>query len=116
MQAKCFHPTGMFVEFKNEAIEQSIPDRFERIVHLYPHRLAVKAGDRSLTYDALNRVANRIARAIVAKRRTGSEPIALLFEHGIDAITAIFGTLKTGKFYVALDPSFPAQRECIHVG
>jgi amino acid adenylation domain-containing protein len=110
IQAKCFHPTEVFVEFKKEEIEQSIPDRFERIVQLYPHRLAVKAGDRSLTYDALNRAANRIARAILAKRGTGSEPIALLFEHGIDAITAIFGVLKAGKFYVALDSSFPPER------
>jgi hypothetical protein len=25
---KCFHPTGAFVEFKKEGIEQSIPERF----------------------------------------------------------------------------------------
>jgi amino acid adenylation domain-containing protein len=110
IRPECFHPIGMFVEFKNEEIEQTIPDRFERIVHLYPHRLAVKAGDRLLTYDALNRAANRIARAILAKRGVGSEPIALLFEHGIDAITAIFAVLKAGKFYVALDSSFPLER------
>ena len=110
IRAKCFHPTGMFVEFKKEEIDQSIPDRFERMVHLYPHRLAVKAGDRSLTYDELNRYANRIARAILEERGEASEPIALVFERGLDMIAAIFGVLKAGKFYVVFDPSLPLKR------
>jgi acyl-CoA synthetase (AMP-forming)/AMP-acid ligase II len=75
-----------------------------------PGRLAVKAGYRALTHDALNRYANRIARAILEKRGSGSEPIALLFEHGIDVIAATLEVLKIGKFFVALDPSFPNQR------
>jgi amino acid adenylation domain-containing protein len=107
---KCFHPSGTFVEFPKEEIAQSIPERFEKIVRMYPDRLAVKDKDRSLTYDELNKNANRIARAILEKRGPDSEPIALLFEHGIDVIAAIFGVLKAGKFYVVLDPSFPQER------
>ena len=93
--------------FPKEDIENSIPERFEKIVRIYPDRLAVKDKDRSLTYDQLNRAANRIARAILAKRGDSREPIALLFEHGIDMIPAVFGVLKAGKFYLGLDPSFP---------
>jgi iturin family lipopeptide synthetase B len=48
---------------------------------MYPDRLAVKDKNRSLTYDQLNRAANRIARVLLAKRGDTSEPIALLFEH-----------------------------------
>ncbi len=103
-------PTNPFIELKKEEIEQSIPERFEKIVRQYPDRLAVKMGARALTYAALNQAANRIARAILEKRGQGSEPIALLFEHGVEVIAAIFGTLKSGKFYVALDPSFPRER------
>ena len=97
-------------ESLNDGIEQSMPERFEKMAATYPDRLAVKAGDRRLTYAALNQLANRIAHAILSKRGPGSEPIALLFEHGIDIIAAIFGSLKVGKFYVVLDPSFPPQR------
>ena len=32
-------PTNPFVEFKNEEIEQSIPDRFEHQVRRYPEHL-----------------------------------------------------------------------------
>src|SRR4029077_8512827 len=105
-----FQPSGRFVDFPLENVENSIPERFEKIVRLYPGRLAVKSGDRTLTYDELNGAANRVAQAILEKRGPGSEPIALLFEHGIDVITAIFGVLKAGKFYFALDPSNPLER------
>jgi len=99
-----------FKEFRIEGVESSIPERFEKIVRLYPDRLAVKMAARELTYDELNRAANRIAHAIVQARGTKSEPIALLFEHGIASITAILAILKAGKFYLALDDSFPAER------
>jgi len=107
IRAKCFHPTGMFVEFKKEEIEQSIPERFEKIVRLYPDRLAVKMGERALTYDQLNHLANQIARTILARRGEGSEPIAILLEHGIDVIAAMIGVVKAGKFYVTLDSNWP---------
>jgi len=95
---------------ENQDFAESIPQRFEKIVREYPDRLAIKMGDRALTYDQLNKAANRIARAILEKCGQRSEPIALLIEHGIDVIAAIFGTLKAGKFYLALDPTFPEGR------
>jgi len=49
---KCFHPTGSFVEFKKQEIEQSIPKRFEKIVRAYPYRLAIETKTQSLTYEA----------------------------------------------------------------
>jgi len=110
IRAKCFHPTGRFVEFKKEEIEQSIPDRFEQMVCMHPDRLAVKTKTESLTYDELNRAANRIARAVLRKRGAGSEPVVLLFEKGAAFIAAILGVLKAGKIYVPVDPSFPRQR------
>ncbi|MGH7844014.1 MAG: AMP-binding protein, partial [Candidatus Binatia bacterium] len=110
IQAKCMHPTGTFVEFTKEEAEQSIPQRFEKIVRLYPDRLAIKVKDRALTYDDLNGAANRIAAQILAEQRDKREPVGLLFEQGVEAITAILGALKAGQFYVALDPSFPARR------
>ena len=110
IRAKCFHPVGTFVEFEREELNQSIPARFEKIVAQYPHRLAMKMGDRALTYRELNSAANRVARAILARLGKGQEPVGLLFESGIEAVTAILGVLKAGKFYVPLDLSFPQER------
>src|SRR5262249_31777520 len=100
----------MFVEFKKEEIEQSIPKRFVRQVEAYPDRLAIKTRSHELTYDALNSASNRMALAILERRGTGPEPIALLFEQGTPVVGSILGVLKAGKFYVPLDPSYPQVR------
>jgi len=110
IRAKCVHPTGTFVEFAQEAIEQSIPERFQQKATKYPEQVAVKTERRALTYHALNRAANRVAGTILTMQGTGPEPVALLFENGVEAIAAILGTLKAGKCYVPLDPSFPRGR------
>src|SRR5262245_52990940 len=99
-----------WVEFAWEEIEQSVPDRFEHIVRQYPQRLAVQVGARAFTYDELNRAANRIAHALLTHRGPGSEPVALLFDHGFEGIAAFFGVLKAGKFAVTLAPFFPRDR------
>jgi amino acid adenylation domain-containing protein len=110
IRAKCFHPTGTFVEFKKDEVEQSIPERFEKIVQMYPDRIAVASTELRFTYTELNQVANRVARAILAQPGKGEEPVALLFEHGVFIIAAILGILKAGRIYVPLDPALPPTR------
>ena len=108
---KCRHPTGAFVEFDVEDIEQSIPAKFELQVRNFPHRLAVKSDKEELTYEALNKLANCIARAIISRLgETGDKPVALLFEQGCQAVAAILGALKAGKVFVPLDADFPLER------
>ena len=42
IRAKCLHPTGTFIKFKKDEIEQSIPDRSEQQICRYPDRLAIE--------------------------------------------------------------------------
>lgn len=107
---RCFHPSGTFIEFQKEDIEQSIPDRFEEQVRRHPHRLAVKTRDHQMTYDELNRAANRVAHGILAQWGEGQEPLALLLEKGPPLIIGILGSLKAGKINIPLDPSHPRVR------
>jgi amino acid adenylation domain-containing protein len=110
IRAKCFHPSSTFIEFKKEEIEQSIPQRFEKIVRMYPDRIAVKTARCALTYTALNQTANRIARAILELSGDKERPVVLLLEKDARALATILGVLKAEKMYLALDPSFPAER------
>jgi amino acid adenylation domain-containing protein len=110
IRAKCFHPTGKFVEFPQEEIEQSIPERFEKIVRAYPDRIAVKSKGGALTYKALNQTANRIARLILEQSGDTEKPVALLLDKDARALAAILGVLKAGKMYLVLDPWFPGER------
>jgi len=103
-------PTNNFIPFAKEEIEQSIPNRFQQQVCKYPDRIAVKGRKHTLTYDALNRSANRIARAILALQGEREEAIGLVLEKDAPMMAAFLGVLKAGKIYVSLDPSQPGAR------
>ena len=109
-QAREVPSANPFISFKKEEVEGSIPDRFEFIVSQNAERLAVKTKSYTLTYAALNKAANRVARAILAQGGAGEEPVALLLGHDAPMIVALLGVLKTGKIYVALDPAQPRAR------
>ena len=103
-------PDPSFALFKKTDIEQSLPARFEQQAEKYPDRLAVKNGGLTLSYAELNRAANRLAHAIIARRGTNQESVALFLQHGIPAVIAILAILKAGKRCIPLDSGFPAAR------
>ena len=110
IQARCCHPSARFVEFRAEDTAQSVPARFEQQVARHGDRPAISSATCELSYRQLDRLANQIARAILARLGDGNEPVAVLFEHDAAAIAAILGVLKAGKCYVPLDPASPAIR------
>ena len=110
IRAKCYHPSGLFLEFKKEEIEQSIPKRFAQIAAKYPDQIGVKSGNCILTYNDLVKLSNGVSHAVLARANGREAPVALLFEPGARVIAAILGALKAGKIYVPLDPSQPPLR------
>jgi non-ribosomal peptide synthetase component F len=109
IRARCFHPSGTFIKFSKKEIEQSVPERLEKIVRKYPEQTAVKTRTHSFSYQELNQLANRIAHAILERRRDVNEPVALLVAKDAPMISAILGVLKSGKAYVPLDLSHPVS-------
>lgn len=103
-------PTGPYVRFEKQDVEQSIGQRFEAQVHRHPDCLAVKTRRGAATYRALNEAANRIGHAIVAAGGGEHSAVALLVEEDILLIAAMLGAAKAGKTYVVVDPSYPARR------
>jgi non-ribosomal peptide synthetase component F len=93
IQAKCVHPSGGFAEFTQDEIEQSISNRFEKIALLHA-RIAVKSGDRCVTYDELNRIANRVAQALLLRFGMDDERIVLLLDHDAPLVAARSWTLS----------------------
>jgi amino acid adenylation domain-containing protein len=103
-------PDKSFEEFQLSEIEQSVGKYFEKQVEKYRDALAVKKGEKELSYGKLNEFANKIAHGILGKVGNENISIALLFEQGINFLGAIFGALKAGKCYVPIDPTFPDSR------
>jgi amino acid adenylation domain-containing protein len=96
--------------FLIEEIEQSIPDRFEMQVHEHRSDLAIGTSTKSLTYEGLNSLANRVAHAILESDIPSGDPVALLFEQDSPLIAAILGVLKAGNIYVPLDTGYPVSQ------
>jgi amino acid adenylation domain-containing protein/thioester reductase-like protein len=83
---------------------------FEDCARRAPNEQAVVCGESSLTYEQLNRSANRLARRL---RRNGAVPdarIALFLDRSIEMIVAIFAVLKAGAAYVPIEPNHPDDR------
>jgi amino acid adenylation domain-containing protein len=90
--------------------EQSIPERFAQTVARYSDYIAVSANSAEWTYAELDERSNALAVQILERAGADRPPIALLMEHGAALIAAILAVLKTGKIYLALDPSHPIER------
>jgi amino acid adenylation domain-containing protein len=107
---RCEGPSNPFCEFTKAEVEQSIPTRFEKQVRLYPDRIAIKSSETILTYDALNKAANRVARAILEQDVHEDQPVALLTDQGAMPFVGMLGALKAGRMHVVLDPRSPVGR------
>jgi len=110
IRAKCFHPSGTFVEFPIEDVETSIPARFEKIARKHPHRFAVKTKTQTLSYVELNQAANRLARVILDRLGTDTRPVVVFSELNLTAIISVLAIWKAGKIVIAVEPSFPIDQ------
>ena len=91
-------------------VEQSLVDHFERQAARVPDRVAVGDATRTVTYAQLDRAANHIAHALLARSPAAEETVALLLGHEARMIEAIVGVLKAAKIYAPLDPLLPPER------
>ena len=83
---------------------------FEQRVRAHPDRVAAVCGDRSLTYGQLNARANRLARALLARRLGREAVVAVVAERNLDWLTAVLAVFKAGGVYLPVEPHFPADR------
>lgn len=104
------HSSVQGFTFEEEELNGSLPKRFARVVSQFPDYPAIKMRTRTLSYADLDRASNQVARALITQYGKACEPVVLLFEKGIDSLIAIFGVLKAGKYYVAIDPAIPQDR------
>lgn len=99
-----------FTPFPLNDVEQSISERFEKQVQLYPSRLAITDINGSINYADLNRLANRYGHSICEIMESKPNQVVLYLDKNIQYLAAIFGVLKAGHCYVPIDPEFPDSR------
>ncbi|MEM9305473.1 MAG: amino acid adenylation domain-containing protein, partial [Pseudomonadota bacterium] len=86
---------------------------FERAVAASPESLAVihdGVAREQLTYDELNRRANRLAHHLIDRGAGPEAVVAICLPRSIDLVVAWLAVLKAGAAYLPLDPDYPADR------
>ncbi|MFY1663608.1 amino acid adenylation domain-containing protein [Pseudomonas sp. Pseu.R1] len=90
--------------------EISYLERFESRVQAHPSREVARCQGQSLSYDQLNRDANRIGHGLIAAGVQGDDVVALFAPRGLPLLSMIIGAFKAGGAYLALDDRHPAGR------
>jgi amino acid adenylation domain-containing protein len=84
---------------------------FERIAKENPGRVALIQGDIEVTYEDLNRRANRLAHRLCLAGVTLETLVPCCFERSIEMVVAFLAVLKSGAAYVPVDPTYPQARK-----
>lgn len=83
---------------------------FEAQVARTPTALAVVSEQEQLTYQEINTRANQLAHHLRLLGIGPEVPVALCVERSAAMIVGLLGVLKAGGAYIALDPTYPAER------
>jgi nonribosomal peptide synthetase protein BlmX len=90
--------------------ETTFLDRFLAQAARTPERIAVRDGQRSLTYQELDVTSGRLA-AILCERGVGPESlVALCLEPAVAVLVAILGIARAGGAWLPIDVRWPAHR------
>ncbi len=82
----------------------------EEACEKFRERTAIEEGDRKISYSALDKMANRIAKALNANHLSKGAIIAVILDGRIELIATLIGILRAGCVFVPLDPEFPEER------
>ena len=89
---------------------RDVLELFDEAVRAAPAAPALRAGGASLTYEALDGAASRLAHRILREVPDQEALIGIPGERRPDAVVAILACLKAGRGYVPFDPEQPPAR------
>ncbi|MDC9588815.1 amino acid adenylation domain-containing protein [Xenorhabdus sp. XENO-10] len=83
---------------------------FEAQVQRTPDAIAVVFEKQSLSYDELNKRANRLAHHLITLGVRPDDRVAICIERSLEMMIGLLGILKAGGAFVPLDPTYPTER------
>ncbi len=110
-RGETFRTAIPLASFPKSEVDQSIPERFEKIVRQFPEKLAIKQGNTSLNLCRAEWSGEPPGQRDPGLRKyPANYQSPFYLRHGISPLIAILGILKSGSFYLPLDPNFPEDR------
>ncbi|SMH62085.1 hybrid non-ribosomal peptide synthetase/type I polyketide synthase [Azospirillum agricola] len=104
-------PAGVVPPPPPAAPHGNVVDLFDGIAAGQPDRVAVRFGERRLTYAELKRSAERVATHLAGLGLPDQAPVCVAMPRAPELVIAFLGILKAGKVYAPLDPAAPAARQ-----
>lgn len=92
----------------NKLIPHSV---FEHVAAQNGPRTAIEEPGRTITYEALNEAANRVAHGLAEHGLRKGNVVALHLPAGVDYVIALLAVAKAGGIFLPLDLAAPSQRQ-----
>ncbi|MFL5542840.1 MAG: amino acid adenylation domain-containing protein [Longimicrobiaceae bacterium] len=92
------------------ALDFAAHARFEAQAAIAPNAPAVVCGDHTVTFGELNRRANKLAHALIARGVGPETVVAVAMERSPALIASLLAVLKAGAAYLPVDPGTPEER------
>ncbi len=94
----------------------TLAELIEAQVRRRPDAVAITFEGRSVTYRALDALANRIAATLAGAGIGLEDRVAVFMERSVEMVATLVAVIKAGAAYVPIDPSYPADRVAFMVG
>ncbi|WP_444922623.1 amino acid adenylation domain-containing protein [Microbulbifer sp. CnH-101-G] len=88
-----------------------IHDVLEDQIRATPNRVAIVDGTNSITYKQLHKRVNILSGILHQNRIEQNTGIAIHLPRSLELVTAIFSVLKSGSYFIPLDPEQPIERK-----
>jgi acyl-CoA ligase (AMP-forming) (exosortase A-associated) len=82
----------------------------ERSFAEHPDKTALVCGAQRLSYGDLERQCNRVAHGLIALGVARGDRVAICLDNSVEAVVAVFATLKAGAVFVMLNPTIKAEK------
>ncbi|WP_025850432.1 non-ribosomal peptide synthetase [Paenibacillus ehimensis] len=90
--------------------EKTIHRLFEEQAAKTPERTALVCRGERITYEELNRLADRLAGVLRTNGIARGEIVALLADRSVPLVAGMLAVSKAGAAYLPLDPDYPEER------
>ncbi|MEV7080379.1 non-ribosomal peptide synthase/polyketide synthase [Streptomyces sp. NPDC093516] len=88
----------------------TLPALIEAAVDRWPDRLALEAGESTLTFAEAEARANLLAHRLIARGAGPGDLVALVLPRSADMVLAQLAVAKAGAAFLPVDPGYPAER------
>lgn len=89
---------------------KNIVDMLKRSVTLNSNKCIFKEPNKEVTYQDFDTEAKSIGTSIYAHLQKRNQPVVILIDKSISALSSMMGTLYSGNYYTILDVKMPVDR------